>query len=67
METRLGTGLTKDNFLFWRPKLFLNNFFRLGEPQRLCKVQQSEEFIERIRLEKESAVNRLGSCKSKDD
>ncbi len=35
-------------------------------------MQQSEEFMERIRLEKESAlVNRLGngmdSCKSKDE
>jgi hypothetical protein len=27
METRLGTGLTKENFLFGRPKLFSDNFF----------------------------------------
>ncbi len=62
METRL----TKENFLFGRPKLFLDNFSPLWRPvgrgkKDAVKGQQSEEFIERIRLENESAVNKLAS------
>ncbi len=67
---------TKENFWFGCSELFFTNFYALenswNREQGRCKLQQSEEFMERIRLDKESALmNRLGngmdSRKSKDD